>query len=196
MSRSHRSFAAAVLATLLLAAAPALAAGQDDMQVEVSRSGAAIHIAVKMPVAANARQVWEVLTDYNNMARILPDLESSRAITLSSRHLRLEQTGTVQVGPLRFPFESVRDIELQPYRAIHSSVVARTLKGGYADTFLNEQGGVTEVVYESDSVPAIRLPFGLGLGTVEARTREQFARLREEIYRRSRGGVPEKVSAR
>jgi hypothetical protein len=53
-------------------------------------------------------------------------------------------------------------------------------------TRLIERDGGTEIDYTSTSVPAVRLPFGLGMGMVADRTRAQFAHLRAEIYRRMR----------
>ena len=159
---------------------------ESNMQISVSRNGNAIHIAVDMPVAADARHVWDVLTDYNHMASFFPNLQSSRAVATGPNRLLVEQTGVVSVGPFRFSFDSVRDIELFPYEEIRSRAVAGTIKSGYALTRLIQRDGITHVEYRSDSVPRISPPFGIGLGAVESRTRDQFESLRREIHRRMR----------
>ena len=160
------------------------AAMQSDMRVDVRHEGNAVLIDVSMPVNASPRQVWQVLTDYNHMASFFPGINSSKAIQQSPDRIRVEQTGVVNFGPLRFPFESVRDVKLQPYQEIRSEAVGGTITSGFAHTRLIERGNATIIEYRSESVPNIRLPFGLGLNTVAARTREQFAQLRQEIYRR------------
>ena len=157
---------------------------QSDMQVDVRHEGKTVLIDVRMAVTASPRQVWQVLTDYNHMASFFPGINSSKAIQQAPDRIRVEQTGVVNFGLLRFPFESVRDVELHPYQEIHSLAVRGTISSGFAHTRLIEHGNATIVEYRSESVPEVQLPFGLGLNTVATRTREQFAHLREEIYRR------------
>jgi carbon monoxide dehydrogenase subunit G len=174
---------------LLLAAQLACAqqpAGNGEVEVAVSRNGRAVEIRAAMTVAASAQQVWQVLTDYDHMAAFSPGLEKSRAVPLGANRLRVEQAGVARFGILRFPYESVREIELEPYREIRSRALAGTIKSGSALTRLVESGGATRIDYQSVSVPSVQLPFGLGMGTVAARTREQFIQLRAEIYRRMR----------
>jgi hypothetical protein len=156
----------------------------EDMQVTVERRGAAISISVDMTIAAGPRQVWQVLTDYDHMAAFSPSLTSSRAEALGPNRLRVEQSGVVHFGFLRFPFETVREVELEPDTAIRSRAVAGTIRSGFAETRLRQRGKFTDIEYRSESVPAVRLPFGLGMGAVRERTREQFASLRSEILRR------------
>lgn len=160
------------------------AATQNDVQVDVRHEGETVLIDVRMSVTASPKQVWQVLTDYNHMASFFPGVNSSKAIQQSPDRMRVEQTGVVNFGLLRFPYESIRDVELHPYREIRSQAVGGTITSGFAHTRLTERGNATVIEYRSESVPNIQLPFGLGLNTVATRTREQFAHLRQEIYRR------------
>jgi hypothetical protein len=173
---------------LLLSLAGRLACAQapddGDIHVSVKRNGSAIEIRAEMRVAASPEQVWQVLTDYDHMAAFTPGMEKSRALPIGPNRLRVEQSGRVRFAIFSIPYQSVREVELEPYREVRSRAVAGTLRSGTALTRLVPHGSVTEIDYQSSSVPAIRLPFGLGLGMVADRTRDQFTRLREEIARR------------
>jgi uncharacterized protein YndB with AHSA1/START domain len=166
-----------------------------DIHVTVSRKGSAIDIHARMRVAASPEQVWQVLTDYDHMAAFTPGLEKSSAQPIGPNRLRVEQSGKLRFAIFSIPYQSVREVELEPYREVRSRAVAGTIRSGSALTLLKQQDGVTTVDYESNSVPAVRLPFGLGLGMVAERTRDQFQRLREEVARRM-GAVPGAAPAR
>ncbi|MBK4738975.1 SRPBCC family protein [Noviherbaspirillum pedocola] len=177
-----------LLFTLLAASWAALGQqpGDSDIRVAVSRSGSAINIHVEMHVDARPSQVWQVLTDYDHMAQFSPGLEKSRAVPLGPNRLRVEQSGAVRFAFFPIPYQSVREVDLDPYREVRSRAVAGTIRSGTAVTRLIERDGGTDIDYTSTSVPAVRLPFGLGMGMVADRTRDQFAHLRAEIYRRMR----------
>jgi hypothetical protein len=173
-----------LLMALAVQASHAQDAAADDIQITVERQGAAITIPVDMSIAASPPQVWQVLTDYDHMAAFSPSLSSSRAVALGPNRLRVEQSGVAHFGFLRIPFDTVREVELEPDTVIRSRAVAGTIKSGSATTRLRQRGKFTDIEYRSESVPAVRMPFGLGMGAVRDRTREQFAGLRSEILRR------------
>lgn len=70
----RHKFAAALLAIYIGTACAA-----DDLAVEVKREGANFIVGATATVAAPAPLVWEVLTDYDHLARFIPGLSRSGA---------------------------------------------------------------------------------------------------------------------
>lgn len=173
--------------TLLLSSMYSFAAASttdEELSVNVRRNAGAVVVDARMAVNASRQQAWEVLTDYDRMAQFFPNLVSSRIAQRSGDKLRVEQTGNVSYGPFAFAFDSVRDIELTPYKEIRSHAVAGSLKSGEATTRLMSEGATTWIVYHSESVPAVWVPPAIGPSVIESQTREQFESLRAEILKR------------
>ena len=79
---------------LLSCALPALGVAPDqDIVVRVQKSGQEVLIDVECPVRAPASLVWEVLTDYDNMARFLSNIQFSAVQTRVDNMLIVHQTG-------------------------------------------------------------------------------------------------------
>ncbi|MGE5652361.1 MAG: SRPBCC family protein, partial [Bacillota bacterium] len=133
MKKRHRHFFAIALLFSALQAMAATAP-DDDITVDVRKSGDRVLVDVSMSVQAPPRDAWDVLTDYDHMAQFFPNLVSSKIVERSGGRVRVEQKGNVSYGPLTFPFESVRDIELTQDSEIRSHAVAGTLKAGDATT--------------------------------------------------------------
>src|SRR4051812_1998703 len=64
-----------VVAVVTLQAAVAGAA--DDLSIDVDRDGRSFAVHAEAIVAAPAATVWEVLTDYDNLAHFIPGLSRS-----------------------------------------------------------------------------------------------------------------------
>jgi carbon monoxide dehydrogenase subunit G len=155
-----------------------------DLSVVVKRSAGAVLIDVSMSVKASPQQAWDVLTDYDHMANFFPNLRTSRVVERTGNRIRIEQTGSVSYGPLSFPFESMREIELSPYREIRSRAIGGSLRKGDATTRLIPEGASTRIVYHSESVPAVWVPPGIGPRVIANQTGAQFESLRSEILKR------------
>lgn len=171
---------------LLLLSFQSLAANtpDDDIQIDVRKNDGVVVVDASMSVKAPPQNAWEVLTDYDHMAQFFPNLVSSKIVDRSGDKVRVEQKGNVSYGPLSFPFESVRDIELTPGKEIRSHAVSGTLKAGDATTRLVADGAGTRIVYHSESVPGVWVPPAIGPQVIAGQTRAQFESLRNEILKR------------
>ncbi|SNS86392.1 Polyketide cyclase / dehydrase and lipid transport [Noviherbaspirillum humi] len=175
---------------LALALALVLDAGAADLEppaVQVRRIGESVVVEASVLVPASVGEVWSVLIDYDHMADMFPDIESSRVLKRSGNQLQVEQKGAVRFGPFSVPFESIRDIQLFPPREVRSSVAGGSLRSGTALTRLVQEEGGVRVVYYSESVPNVWTPPGLGPHFIARQTRTQFENLRAEILRRKAG---------
>lgn len=181
-----RHHLALIVTAAVISQAPVFADADSHqpLTVDVRRDHGMVVIDVDMQVNASPQETWTVLTDYDHMTQVLPDLRSSKATKQANGKLRLEQTGEVSYGPLSVPFDAVREIDLKPYTEIVSRAVAGSVKEGTAITHLIPQASGTRIVYHSESVPNLWVPPGLGPTFVKSETTAQFERLRNEILKR------------
>jgi hypothetical protein len=156
-----------------------------DIVVRVDRDGPRISVYVDCPVAAPAMLAWRVLTDYDRMAQFVSSLELSVVEHRDLDTLRVRQKGKVTRGPLAFHFENVREIELHPYRAIHSRMISGDLIPSEFTTRLEEIDGMLHIINSGSYTPKLWVPPGIGPALIEAETRRQYGEIRAEIMRRA-----------
>jgi polyketide cyclase/dehydrase/lipid transport protein len=70
-----------------------MACAADDMAVDVKRKGDSFVVGATATVAAPSSVVWEVLTDYDHLARFIPGLSRSAVQIRAANRVQLEQTG-------------------------------------------------------------------------------------------------------
>jgi carbon monoxide dehydrogenase subunit G len=163
-------------------------AEQSTSSIEVKKSGETVIVNASFLVAASQHEVWEVLTDFDHMAKFLPNLQSSRVIAGGPDKIQVEQKGRIKYGLLSFSFDNVREVELAPYHEIRSHLVSGNLKKGEGTTQLLPEGNGTRVVYHNESLPGFWLGASVSLSVVEKASREQFEAMRNEILRRKAAG--------
>ncbi len=130
-SGSAHSVRAGLLALLLgLSPMPAASADvdPDDLIVQVKQSGTRFTIEVSMHVDAPQADVWNVLTDFERMAQIVSNLESSRIVSRHGSRVVVEQRGSESQGFLKFAFHSVRSVELKPQGEMHSTLITGSMR--------------------------------------------------------------------
>ena len=186
-----------LMAALLAAhAAVAYSAGEDqDIVVKVVRDGATMKVDSELRVRANPRDVWDVLTDYDNMPRFVSTLKASTIEKRSGNRLQVTQHGTVQFGLLGFPFTTVRQVDLVPYTEIRTSVIEGSMKSSQFVTTIIATPGETRILQHGTVVPDIWIPPGIGPAIIAERTRVQWQEFRAEILRRSTNPIETAPSA-
>lgn len=182
-----------VLTTIALIVLPwcayAEAVDGGDIRIAVVKKGEVVTIDASYWVPVSAQIAWDVLTDYEHMADILPQLRSSKVLARSENKLRVSQTGRIFFGPIPLSFDYLRDIELTPQRKIQSRVVGGSLKRGDVTTELIPQESQTRIIYHSEAIPAIWLPLGIGEAFIRDNVQEQFVHMRDEMVRRKSRGL-------
>ena len=176
-----------MLAALAALPAPGWAAPPDDSDivVHVTKDGPTISADVDCPVKAPFAVVWDVLVDYDHMARFISNLETSIVRERDGDRLIVYQKGKARRGPLTFAFENEREITLVPYREIRSRLISGDLKASEFTTRIVDEGGGLHIVNSGRYAPKIWVPPLIGPAIIEAETRKQFGEIRAEILRRS-----------
>jgi hypothetical protein len=176
------------VATLLLAVVPVCAwsSGTDqDIVVEVRKDGQNIAVDVDCPVDAPRPVVWEVLTDYGQMAQFISNLEYSGVDSRADNVLRVHQKGKASRGILTIKFDNIREIELVPYREIRSRMISGDLTASAFTTRIVDVDQRVHIVNSGHYTPKMWVPPVIGPALIEAETRKQFGEIRAEILRRN-----------
>lgn len=155
-----------------------------DILVEVTVEGENVTVDLKMTVAASREQVWAVLTDFAHMASFVSHVRESKIVSSQGDVLVINQRGTAKYGPIRFPFDSTREIRLTPWDSIQSRMISGNLRKMAGLTQLIDDGTGTRIVYHSDSIPGVWIPPWGGKIFIAHEVREQFQQMRDEIMRR------------
>jgi hypothetical protein len=180
----------ATAVTLPLAAAaasfpPAPTSPDRDIVVRVQQQGAEILVDIDCPVRAPVSIVWDVLTDYDNMAAFVSNLTFSGVESRVDNVLTVRQKGKVTRGPLSFAFDNVREIELVPVAEIRSRLVSGDLKASFFTTRIADLDGLVHISNSGRYTPNVWVPPLIGPALIEGETRKQFAEIRAEILRRA-----------
>ena len=157
-----------------------------DIVVRVHKDGPTISVEVDCPVTAARAVVWEVLTDYDGMTKFISNLEQSVVRIRTGTRLMVYQKGKASRGPLTFPFENVRDIELIPEREIRSRMTSGDAMPAEFTTRIEERGTKLHIVHTGKYTPKTWVPPVVGPVLIEDETRKQYGEIRDEIVRRSR----------
>jgi hypothetical protein len=189
-SRRKWLFALSAAATLPLGAAatglpPAPRSPDQDIIVHVQRAGAEVIVEVDCPVRAPVPLVWEVLTDYDNMANFVSDLQFSAIEHRNDNVLTVRQAGKVTRGLFTFAYNSVREVELVPLTEIRSRLISGDLKASAFTTRIVDLDGFVHIRNSGRYTPNFWVPPLVGPALIEGETRKHYAEIRAEILRRA-----------
>jgi uncharacterized membrane protein len=189
MRRDRRDFIQCCTVAAVAAALPriAQAAGGDtaDIAVRAAKAGETISVAVECPVTAPRAVVWDVLTDYDHMAKFISNLEQSVVRARMGDRVQVYQKGKASRGPLSFSFENVREIEMTPQTAIHSKMVSGDTMPASFVTRIDGAEPALRILHTGTYTPSIWVPPLVGPALIEAETRKQYGEIRDEILRRA-----------
>ena len=156
----------------------------EDIEVKVQITGENVIVDLSLVVPASRQEVWAVLTDFEHMAGFISNLKESKVIGISGDTLKIFQRGSAKYGPISFPFESTREMQLTPFGNIQSHMISGNMHKMEGTTQLADEGGQTRIIYHTDTIPGVWIPPLVGKIFIEHETREQFQEMRKEIIRR------------
>jgi len=177
-------FAAGALLVTVLTAHAATPEDDADIGVHVRQDGNRIAVDVDVPVKATAVEAWNVITDYDNMAKFVTSLQSSKVLERDGNKVILYQKGVASRGPLSITFENTREIVLTPPTRIESHLVSGDLEESDFTTHVVDRGDSIQILNHGVFIPRMWVPPIIGPILIEAETRTQFQELRAEIMRR------------
>jgi len=179
----------------LCVALPASAAFADThLAIDVKRDGDAFEVDTTLFAPVPLDVAWDVLTDFENMEKFVPNVSASRIVANDGNRLTIEQRGRARFGLFSFAFDSVRRIELTPRTQIRSTQVKGNMRRMESlTTFIPADGG-TRLRYQVDVVPGALFPAALTERFLEHEIEEQFGAIVKEMVRRAGAKAGSRVS--
>ena len=185
----HFSHAARFIAfTLCSTSAFAL---DPDIAVSVNLVGEAFIIDAKVDLMVPLRTAWEVLTDFDHMSAILGNLTSSKIIRREGQMLTVRQEGVAKAALFSIPFESEREIRLEPMKRILARQLTGTSKSMTSDARITTTEHGTHVDYRAEIVPDSVLARMFGASYMRSEIEGQFRAMSTEMQRREKRTAPQ-----
>lgn len=128
---------------------------------------------------------WDALTDFDRMAAFIPNLEASRVVSRQNNVLLVAQRGKMDFGPLTFPFESERRVEMrQQDGVLISRAISGNAKHMLSEMRVTPEAPGTRLDYRLEMIPDRWFPSSLAIGVMRRELAEQFNAMAREMVRR------------
>ncbi|HEX6829839.1 MAG TPA: SRPBCC family protein, partial [Burkholderiales bacterium] len=152
--------------------------------IEVRRDGETYIVNGLLFAPVTRHEAWVVLTDFDHMGRFVPNLSESRVLRRAGSRLTVFQKGVARFGILSFPFESVREVELEAEETVRSRNISGNLRKLESLTRFSDADGATRISYRVEIIPDFWLPGFIGEVVIRDEIEEQFAAILKEMLRR------------
>lgn len=166
-----------------------------QLTVQVARQEGAFQIEAGLVVAVARRVAWNVLSDYDNLARFVPGMRSSRIVSGPGEPLLLEQKGESGLLLFKVPIEVVSRVEEAPFDTIRFQSVGGNLKNQKGEWALATHDHGTRVSYRADISPGFSLPPLIGPAVVGRDVRLMLEAVEREMLRRAGAPIPTQPGA-
>jgi carbon monoxide dehydrogenase subunit G len=136
------------------------------------------------PVPPNV--AWDVLVDFDHMARWVPNVRESKVIARAGNTLTVEQRGVARFGIVSFPYDSVRQIQLDPHKTVRATQIKGSMRQLESLMTLAADGTGTRLTYHLEMIPNALAAIVLSKEFIKHELSQQFTAIIEEMIRRSR----------
>lgn len=169
-----------------LAAGPGRSVSDDAIKVQAARTadGKTIEVEVALVIPIDHDVIWEVLNDYENMPRFVPDVLATRLISAGPGKKRVEIEGVARFVFLEFATHTTLDVVYPPDGSIALDSVAGNL-AIHGVVRVHRDGAATRVDYRVRIAPDFWLPPLIGDYLIGRQIRRQFEGMVAEMHRRA-----------
>ncbi len=171
-------------ACLALILSCAVFAAEPEIVVGVEKAGDTFLVDAGVDLPVPVRMAWDVLTDFDAMASILSNLQSSRIVRHDGNTLFVLQEGTAKFGIFSYSFNSMREIRLEPMQRIIARQLTGTASSFASDTVLSENERGTRVHYHAEIAPGSAIARMFGGPFIRHEVEEQLRAMAAEVARR------------
>lgn len=175
-----------LLGTLLLASNVSWAAESPIRSVDITQDSDRYRADVVMFAPVPLSVAWDVLTDFDNMARWVPNVKESKATATETNSVTVEQQGVAKFGIFSFPYTSVRQMQLNPQKTVKATQIKGSMRELQSLMTLTPDGSGTQLNYHLEMVPQGPAALVLSKDFLDHELREQFTAIIGEMVRRNR----------
>jgi uncharacterized membrane protein len=122
--------------------------------VDVQQNDKVFKIEASFEIDAPSDVVYNVMTDFDHMAKFVPNVDSSKIVSASSNTYKVKQTGNVTFGIFDIPYESVREISVVPGKEIKAKSADKENGDMQSTAKFVTVDGKTKVIYTAEWTPA------------------------------------------
>lgn len=162
-----------------------------EVWVETGQHGESFQIEATAEFDADLRLAWQVLTDYDHLARFIPGLRASRTVERHRNGAVVEQKGEARLLFFAIPIEVKLAVEEFPYFRITSRAVAGNFRDMRNAYYLDISEGRVRLRYSGRMTPDFSVPPLIGTWILRRNVEQQFGAMVDEILRRSRAAAGE-----
>ena len=158
----------------------------DEVTVSTARAadGKAIQVGVALALPIKHEVVWEVLNDYENMPRFVPDILATRLVSAGPGRKRVEIDGVARLLFMEYPTSTTLDVVYPPDGSIAINSVAGNL-AVHGVVRVHGDGTQTRVDYQVRITPEFWLPPLIGDFLIGLQIKRQFEGMVAEMHRRA-----------
>jgi carbon monoxide dehydrogenase subunit G len=178
-----------LLAGLACLAAQALAqdkGGNPVRSVDITQTADGYVAIVVMHAPVRPKIAWDVLTDFDNMEKWVPNVRESKVVATEGNVRTVEQKGNAKFGPLAIPYTSVRKMELEPQNTILSTQVSGSMRKLVSLMRVTPDGSATRLDYKLEVVPSAIASSVMSKELLKDELTEQFTAIVDEMVRRTK----------
>ena len=162
------------------------ATADDGIALRLTHGTSGIAIEGRFAIAAPSSIAWNVLTDYDSIARFVSSMRSSHVVGRSDDTLFVDQQA---VGRL-FLFShrlhtSLRIEEEPPTRIRFVDLLGRDFRSYRGEWRIEPSSAGTTVIYDLEADPSFPIPDFVARGLFRSTARELLSQVRAEIERRA-----------
>ena len=175
----------ALLLLLVFLALPSFA-GEQEIEVSVREVGDTFIVEANFQAPVRSRTAWDVLVDYEHMASIMSNMESSKIASRNGNTLIVKQSGVARFGIFSYAFQVEREIRLEPMKRILTKNLSGSLKRMKSEVMLTSasQESSVRIVYHGEFVFGSTLAGLFAQSFLRHEVEEQFQALAAEMRRR------------
>jgi len=176
--RTHCRRCVHSLSALMLALIAAVSAFAQDrspvrsFDIVQNNDGHVANVVMFAPVAPGI--AWNVLTDFDNMQKWVPNVRESKVAARDGNTVTVEQKGVAKFGLLSFAYESSRRMQLDPQNTIQSTQVSGSMRRLVSLMKLSPDGAGTRLDYKLEIEPAGMAAAVMTKGFLQHELTEQF----------------------
>jgi len=180
----RRLFLAGLACLAVHAVAQDKASPVRSVEITQNDDGYVANIVMQAPVPPKI--AWDVLTDFGNMEKWVPNVRESKIVTNDGNVLTIEQKGNAKFGLLSIPYTSVRKMQLDPQNTILATQVSGSMRKLVALMRVTPDGSGTRLDYRLEIVPGLAASTVMSKDFLKGELTEQFTAIVGEMVRRAK----------
>ena len=156
-----------------------------EPQIRIERNQDEFRIDASLRVDAHHHIAWQVLTDYNNLARFVPGMLTSQLLSGPGEPLLLKQTGQSGFLLFKLPIEVVVRITETPLESIRFEAVGGSFKSKQGEWRIERREVATLLIYRASIAPGFWVPPRIGAAVISQDVRNKLLGVAREMQRRA-----------